>query len=345
MAWYLRKAFKFGPLRINLSKSGLGYSLGVKGARIGTGPRGNYVHLGRYGVYYKQYLPASPDATPAIPPPVESSAGAVTEISSASAFQLRESSAEALLQEIREKRAKIAWAPTVLLLSLFALVLGFVEGIPVWGTGALVVAAGVAWPILAAHDRARKTIELKYELDEEAKQKYSVLTNGLGALARCHRIWRVVSERGVLDPKYMAGAGRLLEKRRATMVRASPKWVSTDVDVWQLVLGNQTLYFFPDRILISEGSGLGAVEYKELQIKADETRFIENSGVPPDAQVVGRTWRYTNRDGAPDRRFSYNPTIPIVLYAAIQLRSSTGMNLVLQASNVANAKQFVSALA
>jgi hypothetical protein len=52
MGWYLRKSFSFGPLRLNLSKSGLGYSFGVKGARIGTGPRGNYIHMGRYGLYY-----------------------------------------------------------------------------------------------------------------------------------------------------------------------------------------------------------------------------------------------------------------------------------------------------
>ena len=29
MGWYLRKSFSFGPLRLNLSKSGLGYSFGV----------------------------------------------------------------------------------------------------------------------------------------------------------------------------------------------------------------------------------------------------------------------------------------------------------------------------
>ncbi len=56
MGWYLRKSFSFGPLRLNLSKSGLGYSFGVKGARIGTGPRGDYIHMGRYGLYYRQYF-------------------------------------------------------------------------------------------------------------------------------------------------------------------------------------------------------------------------------------------------------------------------------------------------
>ncbi len=56
MGFYLRKSFRAGPIRFNLSKSGLGISAGVKGSRIGTGPRGNYVHAGRHGLYYRKNL-------------------------------------------------------------------------------------------------------------------------------------------------------------------------------------------------------------------------------------------------------------------------------------------------
>lgn len=57
MGFYLRKGFNFGPLRINFSRSGVGLSLGVKGLRVGMGPRGNYIHAGRKGIYYKESLP------------------------------------------------------------------------------------------------------------------------------------------------------------------------------------------------------------------------------------------------------------------------------------------------
>jgi hypothetical protein len=33
MGWGYRKSLKFGPFRINLSKSGIGHSVGGKGAR------------------------------------------------------------------------------------------------------------------------------------------------------------------------------------------------------------------------------------------------------------------------------------------------------------------------
>lgn len=56
MGWFLRKSFGIGPIRLNLSKSGFGLSAGIKGLRIGTGPRGRYIHGGREGLYYRQSL-------------------------------------------------------------------------------------------------------------------------------------------------------------------------------------------------------------------------------------------------------------------------------------------------
>jgi hypothetical protein len=40
MGWGFRKSFNLGPLRINASKSGLGYSIGGRGFRVGRDSRG-----------------------------------------------------------------------------------------------------------------------------------------------------------------------------------------------------------------------------------------------------------------------------------------------------------------
>ena len=40
MGFYYRKSVNLGPFRVNLSKSGLGYSVGGRGFRVGTTPRG-----------------------------------------------------------------------------------------------------------------------------------------------------------------------------------------------------------------------------------------------------------------------------------------------------------------
>ena len=40
-----RKSISAGPFRFNLSDSGIGVSVGVRGFRVGSGPRGNYVSI------------------------------------------------------------------------------------------------------------------------------------------------------------------------------------------------------------------------------------------------------------------------------------------------------------
>jgi hypothetical protein len=57
MGFYIRKSFRLGPFRFNLSKSGIGLSAGAKGARVGVDARGrSYVHFGRGGIYYRRRL-------------------------------------------------------------------------------------------------------------------------------------------------------------------------------------------------------------------------------------------------------------------------------------------------
>jgi Protein of unknown function (DUF4236) len=57
MDFYLRKALRLGPLRINLSRHGVGYSVGVTGARIGRSAQGRaYIAGGRHGLYYRRYM-------------------------------------------------------------------------------------------------------------------------------------------------------------------------------------------------------------------------------------------------------------------------------------------------
>ena len=109
MGFYLRKSVRLGPLRFNLSKSGIGTSVGVTGFRIGTGPRGNYVHMGRGGLYYRSTLPSSSTSgpRPALPPhlpSVDVHADALTEIESASVLGMTDNSSEGLLRSGGQSR-------------------------------------------------------------------------------------------------------------------------------------------------------------------------------------------------------------------------------------------------
>jgi hypothetical protein len=66
MAWGFRRSVNFGPLRINASKSGLGYSFGGRGFRIGKDARGRKytsTSIPGTGIYNRTYSKPSKPAT------------------------------------------------------------------------------------------------------------------------------------------------------------------------------------------------------------------------------------------------------------------------------------------
>jgi hypothetical protein len=70
MGWSVRRTAKFGPLRINLSKSGIGWSLGGRGFRFGKDAKGrNYsqASIPGTGIYRRDYYQDTNPTAPAGP--------------------------------------------------------------------------------------------------------------------------------------------------------------------------------------------------------------------------------------------------------------------------------------
>jgi hypothetical protein len=58
MNFFFRKLIKLGPLRLNLSKSGIGVSAGPKGIKAGVNARGGmYIAGGSHGVRFQHAVP------------------------------------------------------------------------------------------------------------------------------------------------------------------------------------------------------------------------------------------------------------------------------------------------
>ncbi len=70
MGWYLRKRVKLAPLvNLNLSKSGIGVSVGPRGFKLSLSPKGKVqLNAGRDGLYYRKNLGQIHTSAPAIPP-------------------------------------------------------------------------------------------------------------------------------------------------------------------------------------------------------------------------------------------------------------------------------------
>jgi hypothetical protein len=114
--------------------------------------------------------------------------------------------------------------------------------------------------------------------------------------------------------------------------------------VFALLDGNQTLYFFPDRLLVFDLRGVGAISYSELILSSTHCRFVESEGAPADAKVVDSTWLYVNNDGGPDLRFGNNRQLPITLYDELMMYTASGFSRVLQISKPGVASLLVEAV-
>jgi hypothetical protein len=193
-------------------------------------------------------------------------------------------------------------------------------------------------------DRIAKTVVVLYELEPQVEDAFRRFTEWAQALASAGRTWHIAAAGRVTDRKYHAGASNLVE-RQATVPRISePPFLKTNVPVLSLGAGRQTLYFLPDRLLVYDATGVGAVSYRTLELYAGKQRFIERELVPADATVVDRTWHYVNRSGGPDRRFSNNRELPICLYDELTFRTPTGLYETFQISRSGVGEGFVAAV-
>ncbi|MEA2238215.1 MAG: hypothetical protein QOC81_2939 [Thermoanaerobaculia bacterium] len=352
MGFYLHKSVAVGPFRFNLSGAGVGMSVGVRGLRVGTGPRGNYVRMGRGGVYYQHtfHSPAAPRSVPSVTPRLlpspqlpDRTHAPLQEIESGNAAQIADSSSEQLLAELRDKRGAISLTPFVAIGSILLTLLAAAM-LPGWALLLLTIAAAIAIVAARRRDILRKTTVILYDFTPDVEEAYRTFTQWADALTSCGRMWHVAAEGRVYDRKYHAGATSLLQRNATTVRSASPPFVRTNVPVLSIAAGRQTLYFLPDHLLVYDGPAIGAVSYSSIDLAVARQRFIEDGGVPGDATVVDYTWRYVNKSGGPDRRFNNNPRIPICLYDELHFRTASGLNEVLQVSRSGIGEGFAAAV-
>ncbi|EGC4326429.1 DUF4236 domain-containing protein [Escherichia coli] len=349
MGIYVRKSIRVGPIRFNLSKSGVGASIGIKGLRFGTGPRGNYIHVGAGGVYYRASLSPSmipesgkkvqrvPNESPA---KHDKTHAPLEEIESSHISEIVDSSSRELLDELNKKRKKFQIWPFAIFLSIAILLYGFSEAWPEWCLAIGFIVGGVVSVFAYMYDQLRKTTVLFYDFDDQMMTCYQQLHDSGAKLASCSKVWHVEASGAVYDPKYHAGAGNLLHRKATSISKAKPPFVKTNIETIAIKVGRQTLHFFPDRVLVFDPDGVGAVGYNQLFVNVADSRFIESEGVPGDAIVVGRTWKYVNKSGGPDRRFKDNSELPICLYENLSFTSHSGLNELLQLSKTGYGESF-----
>lgn len=255
---------------------------------------------------------------------------------------MMDANSASLLAEINEKHKLTRIWPITLTIGLLALSAGILAS-----QTALMV-AGVLISLLAIPtaywDARRKTTVLFYDLEPPVLPAVEAVHAAFDGLRACARTWHIEAEGRSADLKYTSGANTTVRRKAVRLVAAAPPYFKTNVPILCLPAGQQRLFFLPDRLLVYDSRGVGAISYEDVRLNATQTRFVEAEGIPGDARVVDRTWRYVNKSGGPDRRFRDNPELPIALYEELFFQSSSGLNEKLQLSRVGASASFIAAV-
>lgn len=338
MGFYIRKSARIGPFRLNLSKSGVGVSVGVRGFRVSSGPRGAMIHMGRHGIYYRKSIGKRRRRNPTGTKPQRNRdvnlVDGLTPIDSESVDQIVDVDSKEVVDLIREtrQRFKTAW------LTIPFLALAYFD--PVF-----VVLATLYLVVALIVDKKRRTVHLAYDISDEMEHKIQHFYDEFRTAFTANAIWHISASGGVSDWKKSGGADRTIRRSKIRIAWGSPKGIHTNVKTPSIPVGTQTLHFFPDMVLIIEKKAVGTVAYSHLKVVESIANMLEEDTRPKDATQVGTTWKYVNKNGGPDRRFKANYQIPILEYAQIDLSSESGLREVVQVSTSANQGTLTKAIA
>ena len=338
MGFRMRKSINLGGgFKINLSKSGIGYSWGVPGYRITKTAKGatrRTYSIPGTGLSYVDESGGNRNRTPHPrenysnePQPTQQQEQSRS-IESAGIESFKAAEIGNITSAIEKTIRFDKWS-TVL---LFCAVL-----IPLNPLLALLPIMGIILKIIA---RKTGAVQLEYTLDDEKEDEYNRRIGAWQILAEGDKEWQVIQEARVTNQKVNAGAGRNVSRVICRIDKTTPFYINTNVDTIQIKLQKEMLLFLPDKVFIIRRGKVGLINYDEVNIRVSQTRFVECDPVPKDAVVVGSTWQYVNKNGTPDRRYSNNRQLPICQYGVVYLTSGTGLNVEMQFSNVNKTQDF-----
>lgn len=344
MTFYLRKSIKAGPFRVNLSKSGIGVSAGIPGLRVGVGPRGSYVRMGAGGIFYSSTSGSGRRSPSAVPPSPAFGSGSpgdvvLSDVRGATSIDMLPAQPSELVNQLNAAaKAVLVW-PWLLGLTLILAV-----AVTPW----LLLPGVVASVWLRWRDKVRRTVVLFYEVEGPQQAGYQRLVDTFERARQAKAAWHIVASGAVRTTyQYKVNAGATSIENRIPLTRSlNPKpHISANIAIPTLSAGGRSVYFLPDRVLIKDGKTYVDVAYPALRWSCHVERFIESGTVPSDAEVVGWTWKYVNKNGGPDRRFKNNQKLPVMAYGRIVLQSAGGLNVIWSFSWVDSARALSHALA
>jgi len=337
MGFRLRRSINLGGgFRINLSKTGIGYSWGVPGYRVTKTARGTTrttYSIPGTGISWVQETGGnsnrrSNNENGGNPPAGGSLKNSAYSLENASIDSLQTAEICNITSAIERTLLFNKLSTAMIFCTVLAICAVPLVILPILGI------------ILKILVYKYGPVQLEYALDSEKQDEYYRRLGAWQILAEGDKEWQVTGEYSVSNTRTNAGAQTNINRAVCEIKLTTPFFIKTNVDTIQIKLHKEILLFLPDKVFIVRGGKVHVINYETININVSQTNFIESESVPRDAVVIGSTWLYVNKNGTPDRRYKNNRQLPVCQYGTVQLTSPSGLNFRMMFSNVNKSQDF-----
>lgn len=314
-----RKSINLGKgFRINMSKSGPGFSWGGKGFRVTKKANGGFrttAYIPGTGLSYQKDF-SNPLKGGKNKKSKKASDKYEEEITRAEerdfGLDFKNLESTGLRDVLDEAKVRYPLRTPGLVVFILGIILTFVNP--------LLVIIAIAGAIMYFYKK-KNPVEIEYDFTDGAGEEYDLTNKLLAGILESDRVWLV-------DGLIADDDRNTITARKELRIKEGLEGeLSTNVKVYSLYTGGLTLSFLPDALLINKNGINKAIDYEDLQVDLRSENFVEKEKIA-DATLIAKTYLHTNKDGSPDKRYKDNPEINLVEYGVLEIKNKD-INLVI----------------
>ena len=319
MGFRFRRSINLGKgFRINMSKSGPGFSWGGKGFRLTRTAKGNIrgtAYIPGTGLSYQKEF-SNPfkknQANKATSNRKREDRGGNTKTFTNDLTNINSGQMGELVSAKKQNKTNKIIAILLILAGI---------GLAIINPLFLIISAlGL---VFGLYSKNNESIKIDYNFTDEAAKELSQTNKLLEGIMESDEVW-LVTEAEELSEE--TGADMKILFRTSINFYKGNDEIETNVETFTLDATNCKFIFLPDSIVIKEGRSVNALNFKDIDINLGKMTFLEEQTPAKDATVLGKTYEHVNKDGTADKRYKENRELTIVEYGFLSLYNPSGLD-------------------
>lgn len=311
MGYRFRKSINLGGgFRINLSKSGIGYSWGTKGFRVTKTAKGTVrrtLSIPGTGISHVTETRVQKRAPRAKVRETSISCGDVSSMSTGDVGEI--------LAAMQKSLKWYAATKTGLIVTLVA---GLLFP-PLWVLSVAFLAARI-------YVRKAGVVSLEYDTRGDQSKYIDACAAVVSHIANSEKIWRIARRSKPNVEEHPAESDSTIVRSICTASKDLPFPLQTNIGAVAFTAGNESIIILPDKVIVFQRGKVAVLAADDVDASIDVVPFIEPVIAPADAKIVGKTWEHVTKSGKPDGRFKRNHERLTCLYGKINLKSASGLD-------------------